>query len=54
MENIPKTCTLCNHFRFEGGERGYSKLTPGSDWSSRCEKHDEYDVANEKNGNTIN
>jgi hypothetical protein len=36
MNGIPKTCLLCKHFHFDGGERGYSDMTPGTRWSSRC------------------
>lgn len=37
-ENIPKTCILCKHMRFDAGSPGYSQYTPGTNWSSECAK----------------
>lgn len=31
-----KTCIICEHWEFSGGERGYSRQTPGENWSSQC------------------
>lgn len=35
-ENIPKTCILCVHLRFDAGDEGYSEETPGSMWWFAC------------------
>jgi hypothetical protein len=34
----PKICLACKHFKFDGGERGYSSWTPGSDMRVECGK----------------
>ena len=34
----PKICLACKHFSFDGGMRGYSSWTPGSDMSVSCDK----------------
>lgn len=36
MSRTPKTCILCKHMAFDGGELDYSEYTPGSEWSSDC------------------
>jgi len=33
-----KTCLLCHHFHLNAGDRGYSEMTPGYDFSMECEK----------------
>lgn len=35
---MSKTCLDCKYWRFDGGEQGYSELTPGSDMYIQCEK----------------
>jgi len=35
---IPRTCILCEHFDFDGGEPDYSEYTPGANWSCECIK----------------
>ena len=32
------TCIDCKHWYFDGGERDWSEVTPGSSWSSACRK----------------
>lgn len=36
--SVPKTCILCQHFHFDGGEPDYSEETPGTDWKCLCIK----------------
>lgn len=33
-----KLCVMCEHWDFDGGEPGYSELTPGYDASMDCRK----------------
>lgn len=33
-----KLCLYCKHWYFDGGEQGYSELTPGSDMGIECLK----------------
>jgi hypothetical protein len=33
-----KTCIMCKHWSFDSGEPGYSSWTPGSDFSTYCNK----------------
>lgn len=35
---VRRTCILCTHFHFDGGEPDYSELTPGTRASIRCSK----------------
>ena len=36
--SVPKTCILCQHMWFYGGEPDYSEYTPGSYWQAECRK----------------
>jgi hypothetical protein len=38
VSDCPKICLACRHFYFNGGERGYSSMTPGSDMQAYCAK----------------
>ena len=38
MSTKPQTCLQCKHCYFDGGEQGYSELTPGSPMVFRCKK----------------
>lgn len=35
---MEKLCVFCKHWRFDGGEVGYSELTPGWAASMNCAK----------------
>ena len=37
-KELPRLCPTCAFFRFDGGERGYSTYTPGTDMSIGCDK----------------
>lgn len=34
----PRLCPTCVFFDFDGGERGYSTYTPGTDMSIECRR----------------
>ena len=34
-----KACWFCPHFNYSSGDRGYSEMTPGYDFSMRCGKN---------------
>ena len=36
--SYPKTCILCKHYLFFGGEPDYSDFTPGDEWESECKR----------------
>lgn len=38
MENLPKVCVLCSHFRCDY-DSGFSEFTPGSGFIMYCRKH---------------
>ena len=33
-----KLCVFCEHWEFDGGEQGYSEMTPGTNASMGCKK----------------
>lgn len=33
-----KLCVMCEHWEFDGGEQGYSEMTPGYSASMGCRK----------------